>query len=362
MQCLIATLVLLLGCSNLASSQVIYSEIYPALQKNGLLDPYLTELIQEVSSNVVSESRRGRDVQINRPYDKDRVNIYVVVARAIRGNPLVNVGIDIDSVPRNALAHKESATIFIDGGLLRELVTLNMLFWEQGENMSSALSSYEVHGEDAFRGLWDPKRNPMVSSRQPGQRWLISLRGVLAFIIAHELGHIDSGVNLSTANPRTFRPKPGRDSNIYWLCPELVYPKVTRRRETEAKADEYALRLLIRLKGLHYQHGPPWYFLYLLNRGMIKAIPFASPALTSFLRQQYGSTFDTLKSRTSSASGPIEAFYPKTHPNYLLRLSQSMVALYNETPDSLALLTAWKQRLDQECEALRSRLFKGSRK
>lgn len=343
---LVTLLLILCGNSTIASA-----DIYTVLEEHDLLDTYLMDLVQQVSSNVISGSRRGRGLQINGPHDEGRVNIYIVDTDAIRGEPLEDMGIYLGPLNRNLIAHKDTATIFIDSRFLRELVTLNMMFWEQHAKMPNALASFEVNGEEAYRRMWDPKINPTVNSREAGQFWLISLRGVLAFVIAHELGHIDSGIDLSSDYSRPFRPRNLRDRDIYWSCPELVHPQATRWRDTELAADQYALEILARLGGLRYEHGAQWYLVYLLNVGMIKAIPLASSSLSPFLRQRYGNAYDALRTRASATSGPVEAFYPKSHPDVLLRLANSMAILFGEEPDPL--LGIWNQRLDQECSALR---------
>ena len=182
-----------------------------------------------------------------------------------------------------------------------------------------------------------------VNSREAGQSWLISTRGVLAFLIAHELGHIDLDVDTSADYSRPFRPKSLRDRDIYWSCPELVHPQARNWRDTEIAADQYALGILARLKGLRYEHGAQWYLTYLLNTGMIKAIPLASSSLTPLLRQQYGNSYDALRSRASATSGPVEAFYPKSHPDVLFRLATSMAILYGDQPDPL--LGVWRHAM-----------------
>ena len=334
----------------IANAVIGSTDIYNSLRSTGLLDPYLGNLVQGIASNVVSGSGKSRTVQINRPHRKGHLNIYMVDVARLKVEPLAHLEINIRPAYRNFLAHRDSESIFIDSGFLRELVTLNLMFWEQEINMHQALAAYTINGKQAYRNYWDPMLNPMLNAGDAGQYWLVSLRGVIAFLIAHELGHIDLTPDPQTDFSKPFRPKTPREGDLFWSCPELVYREAVHWRAAETAADEYALQILSRVGGLRYEHGAQWYLVYLLNLGMINAIPLASPTLTPFLQQRYGGALEQLRSASALTRGPIEMFYPKSHPNVLLRLSNAMAYLYNESPDPLMYI--WNERIKQECENL----------
>lgn len=333
-----------------ANSAIGSAEIYDRLRSQNLLDTYLANLVFGVASNVVSRSNQLRPVQINAKHRDGFVNIYVLDAERLQGEPLAHLDISVRPVHRTFLAHRDSGSIFIDSGFLRELVTLNIMFWEQNAKMHQALAAYEVNGKHAYRNYWDPQLNPMVDSSDTSQYWLISFKGVLAFLIAHELGHIDLPASPQTDYSRPFRPQNDREFDIFWSCPELVFPDAKYWRAEEAAADQYALRILAHLGGQRYEHGAGWYLVYLLNLSMIRAVPLASPSLLPFLQQRYGNAFDRLRTASAATKGPIEAFYPKSHPDVLSRLAVAMANLYGDPPDPM--LALWSKRLETECNQI----------
>lgn len=330
------------------SAQMGASELHLALEARGLVDPYLEDVVADVARRIVGASRPGRKAQVNGPPHGGRVDVYIVDARGLRGTPVAG---ELGGLEGNALARRDLSSIFVDRGLLRELVALNRLFWERNASMPEALAAFEVRGEDGLRELWDPGVDGRVASRQPGQPWLISLRGVLAFLIAHELGHVDEApAPTERSRPPRFE---GRDADIRSLCPDLVDPRARDRRRAEADADAYAVRLLGALGGPAYESGVRWYLSYNLERAMIRAVPLASPQLTPLLRQRYGPAFEALAAAGARRSGPVEVFYDRTHPDALSRLARALGSLYDEPAEPL--LAVWASRVQRECLALEQR-------
>lgn len=329
------------------SMQMGASEVHAALESGGLLDPYLEDVVEGVARRVVGASGQGREARVNAPPDGRSVDIYIVDASGLRGTPLAE---PLGAVERNALGRRDLSAIFLDGGFLRELVALNRLYWERDVSMPEALAAFEVRGKAGLRDLWDPNVDGRVRSREPGQPWLISLRGVLAFLIAHELGHVDAAP-ITAVRSRAPRLE-GRDADIRWLCPDLVDPRATALRQAEADADAYAVRILTTVGEPKYEFGVRWFLSYNLERSMIRAVPTASRQLTPMLRQRYGSAFEALAT-APGRRGPIEAFYARSHPDALSRLAHALETLYQEPADPL--IDAWASRVQMECRALEQR-------
>ena len=329
-------------------------ETYEYFVSQGALTMYMSDLV-----NMVSRDLTNGVSSLNQAYRPGAINVYIVDAGLL--DPLELNTLDVPDIG-DAVALEEASIIIIDERHLKELVTLSVLFWENKWPMHRAMAELELQGLPLLRDLWDPSLNRALASDEV-QSWRIAFRGALGFLLAHEIGHIRMGQSEPAQIRQKYVFRSRRERDIHWACPELVDERAAVHQEIEGRADAYAVRLLRARSGDRspgrYEVGAEWYFSVLLERSFMEALGRirdldGKPELQYFLKQRYGprvfeALIDKRRAKEHPRLGPVNAFYPRTHPSVLARLS-----LWLDLDPSVARLTeAWAERMRRECTNLR---------
>jgi hypothetical protein len=194
--------------------------------------------------------------------------------------------------------------------------------------------------------------------------------GALAFLLAHEMGHLALGIDPALDGWIT-RPRglTGPDRDRFWACANLVGASVEGTREQEAAADRYAAELLARLpaerapRRLRYEHGA----LFLRNAEIgkvVAALVTLSPRGQMLLdraalpidRDAVRAMGETLSRNT----GMIEKVFPESHPAQVDRMfgihevfaSTPESAYYGATDEHYAQM--WRMLIQLMCASIHS--------
>jgi hypothetical protein len=197
-----------------------------------------------------------------------------------------------------------------------------------------AAAFVKILGTDYFRKLWHPDINSKLKSRRYRELWLIAYRGMLAFVLGHEMGHIATGYrDIDFDDPLLFEDKEERD--LRWACPQLIDPSFREKQMIEKRADDYAVDLIAEV--LFPDNIPPHRFLYelgahqymmfqLRNEFLNAALVTKSPNIQRVLRWQLGDRLyrGLLASGEQADRGSVHVFYPRTHPSTIQRVIGSL--------------------------------------
>lgn len=352
--------------------------IYETLRSGGFLEDYMVDEVGEIVGTVVEAAHRWPGYGINRPYVEGFVNIYLVDAQRLpEANVLERLGVELArySLQGNALAHEKTGTLFVDTVLLKSLVTASQMFGNSGVDTASAVGAIRGRGIDAFRQFWDPARNPALQSAEYTDKWAMLASGALAFILAHEMGHIAVGARDISKRRSPMRFKDKEDKDKHWVCSDLVDEKYRHQQRIEKEADDFAVSLISEVLFppgvltkplLRYELGARWYIVYSLSEQMVDSLyATESENIRAALRLQFGSEIynELMAARTSSGKGSVHVFFPKSHPANIRRASVSLGNLaqspyslyYGDRPSTDTDIAMFEMMLDMECRNLRSR-------
>ena len=158
--------------------------IYRILAEQGRLEDYFTEQIAEILDTLVQASRQWDDYGVNQPYRPDAVNVYLLDAGKLP-EPSILAAYDIELDPvhleGNAMADEATGILFVDTGFLKSLVTAALLFAETDLDTIAAVGTIRARGIQAFRDIWDPKRNPALLQAGYADQWVMLASGAAAF-------------------------------------------------------------------------------------------------------------------------------------------------------------------------------------
>jgi hypothetical protein len=258
--------------------------IYRALAASGALDDYLKDLVAEVMGQLMHAAREWPGYQLNGPHKPAHVNVYLIDSKRLSGQKLpVPRGINLteENLAGSAWTDEDSATIFVDTGMLKEYLASVMRKLDTSMPLVRALAEVRVQGLDNVRPLWDPRANPRLHVRVAVENWLNFYRGMLGFVLAHELGHIHMGRQSANegADAPTLANK--QDMDVRWACWDTLSAKFRSQQQVEARADRYAARLIVQIlfpEGalraplLWYELGAQTYLLYTLNAQFLSAL------------------------------------------------------------------------------------------
>ncbi|MGR8931990.1 MAG: hypothetical protein ACU836_15265 [Gammaproteobacteria bacterium] len=325
------------AAETLSSGTAIYQE----LQRNRLLEDYMTNSVGEIAGTVVAASHRWPGILINKPYIPGMINMYLVdSARLTDSNPLKPYGVDLtrNSLDGNALAVEDAQIVIIDSGLLKSLVTAAILRANFNYDTMVAVATIKARGIEAFRQFWDPNLNPALTTAGYAENWVMLASGALAFVIAHEIGHIAVGAQSVGRRPvDTFKGKEDRDK--HWACVDLIGKKYQQQQAVEKQADDYGVSLLSQVLFppgvltqplLRYELGAHWFIVYSIGKQMVRALYASeSPNIHAALRLNFGPEIynDLISKKRQEGLGSVNVFFPEDHPAYIRRASESLARL-----------------------------------
>jgi hypothetical protein len=340
--------------------------IFPALDRAGLLDKDWAEPVASLCDDLVGVSGTWDECQVNGPWRPGLVNVYVIRADRPSGNPLAPLDIRLGQVDGGAFAEEPLATIFVDAGMLREFeVATRLRQAGQVEDMLEALALIRT------RGLETMYRAAGVADEGAEERVQMLVGGGIAFVIAHELGHIHLGRRTFGSDARRPTTLTGKDRDALSACPAQLDPSFAAKQELERAADDFAADLLMQRCGtwsegqrehLVYELGTQWYFLYTMNRSLLAvADQTQSPRIHMLLQTQLGPELYRAVVAGSSGDdrGSVAVTYPKHHPpdyerseRVQARMAQSPCSISYGSDTSSPMIQLLEMAREQSCSEL----------
>jgi hypothetical protein len=208
-----------------------------------------------------------------------------------------------------------------------------------------AVAEVRVRGRNDVRHLWDPVVNPRLKARASVENWLNIYRGMLGFVLAHELGHIHLNKPLASEDTQPLRPTDRRDQDLRWACWDLLSSKWQHQQQVEAEADRFAARLIaqvlfpegaLRVPLLWYELGAHTYLLYALNPQILDVINVTeSDYIRRALQIQLGTELysGVAANAENSGKGALHVVFPKRHPASVRRVEQ-LLGTMSQSPYS----------------------------
>lgn len=334
-----------------AMAQGTAPNIGDKLERAGVIDSYFPEIAQEVASALVRAAPgQWRGVQVNRrPHRAGWVNIYMVDARRLPEDGLLaDEGIG-NFTPANlsagALAHEATETIFLNTAMWKRLAAATVLTQTKIQpDITAALASIDVLGLDAARQYWDPAALSADTPVNQRVGWL--MRGALAFVLAHEMGHLRIGPAAASQEPDRLRlgRLTEREKDEARACPELMERESRQRQKHELAADLAAVELLGqqcrigndgKLRHAIYMLGTSWYFLASMSDKLIEmGRNTDSPVIAQALRVKIGpQLYEQVIAAHAREKrrGAVAFAFPSSHPPDTARM-QAIEAALRATP------------------------------
>lgn len=327
-------LVCALGFASVASSEAASSgtSIWHKLEQNALLDAYFPEATREVAVPlIVAAEGQWQDVQVNGPYRNGWLNLYMVDADRLEVDDLLaDAGVDNftrESLLGGALTHVDTGIIFLNTAAWKRLAAATyMTQYKILPDLTAALAYVDAAGLKATRNYWDQATLSVDTQQNRQIGWL--LRGALAFVLAHEMGHMRIDDVPSEQAPPT-RPSTltQRQKDERYACPETLNPGFRQQQQVERAADQAAVGLLGKqcLIGTDGQlrHainilGTSWYFLFSMSDKLLQmGRNTSSPIIAQALRLKIGPELyeQVIAGRAeTNPKGAVKSAYPSSHP------------------------------------------------
>ena len=318
------------------------------LERAGVIDNYFPEVVFEVASTLAQAAPgQWRGVQVNQAYRAGWVNIYLIDARRLPEDGLLaEEGVD-NFTPANlragALAHEDTGTIFLNTATGKRLTAATVMTQTKVQpDLTAALASVDAMGLDAARKFWDPAALSVDTPINRRVGWLT--RGALAFVLAHEMGHLRIGRS-QTEEPDKLRLNlTPRQQDERRACPELVEKESRQRQKLEQAADLAGVALLGpqckigadgQLRHSIYMLGTTWYFLASMSDKLIEmGRNTDSPVIAQALRAKIGPELYQQVVAAHAAEkrrGAVALAFPSSHPPDTARM-QAIEAALRATP------------------------------
>ena len=325
------------GSSVAAAQGTAADHVFARLDRGRYLDSYCRGMTAEVASNLIKATDRWSGVQVNRPPRAGEIGIYLVDADRLPSNNVLRAeGIELgrESLHRNAITHEASSTIFIDTGMLKEIAASTFLTQTRAvASITAAVAKVQAEGLSTLRPAWEEAtRDPAEPERE---RIDFVMRGALAFIVAHEMGHVAVGRTEIKRGSSSFRVLTPRQYDEVRACPELLDKEYLQRQQVERRVDAFAAGLLARQctigkdGGLRYEAyvlGAIWYFLFTTSTRLLAgARATDSPFIRQNLTKLIGPDLYTAvveKAAHEQRGGAVHALLPPSHPPDLARSEQ----------------------------------------
>lgn len=371
--------VLVFATATCRASPADGERVFEILSAQGLLEDYMPEAMNDIVDSLVTAAGRWDGFGINRPYRAGAVNVYLIDSRRLpASNPLQGLGVVLTQrdLSGNALAHEPTGILFVDTVLLKSLVTAALIVSDTDSSIMSVVAALNARGIDAYRDLWDPTRNPRLTTAGYADDWVIYASGAAAFVLAHEMGHLALGAQDVDMRRRPMRFDTPADRDLHWACPELIQEKFAHQQQIERAADEFAVDVLSRVNFppgvlnmtmLRYELGARWYTIYGASEQMVRSLDATeSEVIRASLRNEFGAdVFDVLAARkVEPGDGSIQVFFPETHPAHVQRAARSLGRLarspnsiyFGTQPGVESAVLLLDQLLAAECTAVKARL------
>ena len=317
------------------------------LERAGVMAPYFVDVVHEVASGLAQAAPgKWRSVQVNQPHRAGSLNIYMIDAtRLPEGGVLADEGVENltpDNLRAGALAHEASGTIFLNTAMWRRLIAATVLVVRDKAAMPVALATVDVKGLAASRDDWDEAT--LRSNRALFNNVGIRTRGALAFVLAHEMGHLQIGRTMSDEPDRIrLSNMTEREKDEARACPELMEREARQRQTIEREADLAAAAMLGKqclgaggdLRYQIYMLGTTVYFLAAMSDKLIDMGRNSdSPNIAAMLRRFLGPDLYERVIAAHAAEkrrGAVAFAFPSSHPPDTARM-QAIEATLRDSP------------------------------
>lgn len=322
----------LIAFSALAQGAAPGARISAKLERAGVIDNYYPEVAFEVASALAQAApRQWQGVQVNRAHRAGWLNIYLIDARRLPENGLLDeegiVNFTAENLRGGALAHEDTQSVFLNTAMWKRLTAATLMAQTKVQrDLTAALATVDAVGLDAARRFWDPATLAANTDENRRTGWL--LRGALAFVLAHEMGHLILGhVKFNEPERGHLNQLTPRQRDERRACPELLDKEARERQKLEAAADQAAVRLLGaqcrigndgQLRHSIHMLGASWYFLASMSDKLLEmGRSTESPVIARALRMKLGpQLYDQIVAAQAreTRGGAVAPAFPLSHP------------------------------------------------
>jgi hypothetical protein len=351
------------ACPSLAADP---ARAVAGLKAERLLDDTLSPSVQGVVDILVATARRWPRGQVNGTYDPRGLNVYIVDAHpapgACRPRELAGLQGTLQALPAQRI-------IVVDAAYLAQLKAAADIYFQSVVDRDRSVSSHDVLALVVAEGPDSAIRSRLGGAASWRTGTNETFEGAVAFLIAHEMGHVVNG--LATPAPQDRVPGgTGVEADRFWACAGLVGEEVNQMRADEARADEFAAELLGQIphprgRRLRFEFGTV--FLQNAELGKVLATFAALSPDGERLARVAGvklnpAVLAAVRMTISRKTGRIEAAFPRSHPAQAERLADVAVrfsrnprsAFYGDA-EPTRMRAAWGlvlRRIEQVCKTL----------
>jgi hypothetical protein len=225
-----------------------------------------------------------------------------------------------------ALAHENSQTIFLNMAMWKRLTAATVMKQaKQYNDLVAALAAVDAMGLDAAHRYWDPKALTAETEINKRTGWL--MRGALAFVLAHEMGHLKLGhVQFHESERLRLGNLTPRQQDERRACPELIDKEARERQKLESAADLAGVTMLGaqcrigndgQLRHAIYMLGTSWYFLAAMGDKLLEMGRSTDSALIAkLLRMKLGPQLydQVVAAQAREVRRGVAPAFPLSHP------------------------------------------------
>lgn len=337
------------------------------LRELRLVDDTLRPQVQQIVDALAAEANEWPRAQVNGRYDARALNVYLLdlgAAGAAAGPK------ELPGMRGTLRALPEQRIILADARYLAQIKAASEIYLNSVRQQDQSVKTYDalvlamVEGPDqAVRSRLGERADWRVGTNE-------LFEGAVAFLVAHEMGHVAAGLESTPAGPlRLPRGLKAQDRDRSWACASLVGNEVNDRRAEEAEADAFAADLLGKIphpasapRRLRFEHGT----LFLQNAELgkvVAALAVLSPRGQNLMRIAgvwlNPEVLDAMRDTLGRDAGMIQTAFPPSHPAQVERLmdvaaqfsTNPMSAYYGET-DNAAERGVWSLLIQNVCQAI----------
>jgi len=349
-------------------------QVYYLLKKNNALDNYMFDVVNDVVNRLILAANNWKDYQINGKYKQDIINIYLFDSKSLPNSLILPIGqsnLDLSYVVNTGVADEESKIILIDTCLFKEYIASTYMHYYESTSFTNAVAMLKIYGLEKFEKLWNPSLNLSLTKKHEKLDYLF--RGMIAFIIGHEMAHIYYGKKSYTkVLPNQFK---GKDKYRQFVCSSILDKSYQERRELENKCDAYCVGLLSKIlfpkdifnnPYLWYELGAENFALYNLSCEIVTISIVIENKKMLYLAGLDNNLVEELSSLKRQKPKIIKAFFPPGHPSSYKRLSKTLTLLRHSKysishekryePDPIADILDYT--LKQQCKELQQKYKK----